>query len=95
VVGLLDSLVYFFLPWWTTVLTPDPNTDPNPDPDPDPNPNANPNASPNASPSPDPNQVLIRLVQGRPWLHRVAGRSLLVGDTPWVAQSLEAFTSKL
>ena len=39
-VGVLDSLVYFFLPLWTTVL--------------------------------------IRLVQGRPWLHRVAGRSLLV-----------------
>ena len=56
-VGVLDSLVYFLLPLWTTVL--------------------------------------LRLAQGRPWLHRVAGRSLLVGDTPWVAQSLEAFTSKL
>ena len=24
--------------------------------------------------------VLLRLVQGRPWLHRVAGRSVLIGD---------------
>jgi hypothetical protein len=39
--------------------------------------------------------VLIRLVQGRPWLHRVAGRSILIGDVPWVAQSAEAFASKL
>jgi len=39
--------------------------------------------------------VLLRLWQGRPWLHRVAGRSLLIGDVPWVAQSAEAFLSKL
>ena len=39
--------------------------------------------------------VLLRLCQGRPWHHRVAGRSLLVGDIPWVAQSLEAYVSKL
>ena len=39
--------------------------------------------------------VLIRLVQRRPWLHRVAGRSVLIGDVPWVAQSAEAFASKL
>ena len=39
--------------------------------------------------------VLIRLIQRRPWLHRVAGRSLLIGDIPWVAQSLEAFLSKM
>ena len=38
--------------------------------------------------------VVLRLVQGRPWLHRVAGRSLLIGDVPWVAQTLEAFVSK-
>ena len=37
---------------------------------------------------------LLRLVQRRPWHHRVAGRSLLIGDVPWVAQSLEAFVSK-
>ena len=34
--------------------------------------------------------MLLRLLQGRPLLHRVAGRSLLIGDVPWVAQSLEA-----
>ena len=39
--------------------------------------------------------VVIRLVQRRPWLHRVAGRSVLIGDVPWVAQSAEAFASKL
>jgi len=39
--------------------------------------------------------VLIRLVQGRPWLHRVAGRTLVVCDVPYVAQTLEAFASKL
>lgn len=37
---------------------------------------------------------LLRLIQGRPMLHRVAGRSLLIGDIPWVAQTLEAFVSK-
>ena len=39
--------------------------------------------------------VLVRLAQGRPWLHRVAGRSILIGDVPWVAQSIEAYVSKL
>ena len=38
--------------------------------------------------------ILLRLIQRRPWHHRVAGRSLLIGDIPWVAQSLEAFVSK-
>ena len=56
-VGVLDTLVYAFLPWWTTVL--------------------------------------IRLLQRRPWLHRVAGRTLVVCDVPYVAQTLEAFASKL
>jgi len=37
---------------------------------------------------------LLRVIQGRPLLHRVAGRSLLIGDIPWVAQTLEAFVSK-
>jgi hypothetical protein len=39
--------------------------------------------------------VVIRLAQGRPWLHRVAGRSVLIGDVPWVAQCVEQFASKL
>jgi ABC-type Zn2+ transport system substrate-binding protein/surface adhesin len=38
--------------------------------------------------------VLLRLIQRRPWLHRVAGRTILIGDIPWVAQSVEAFVSK-
>ena len=38
---------------------------------------------------------IIRLCQGRPWLHRVSGRSLLIGDIPWVSQSIEAYVSKL
>jgi hypothetical protein len=38
--------------------------------------------------------ILLRLVQRRPWLHRIAGRSLLIGDVPWVSQTLEAFVSK-
>jgi len=56
IVNVADSVIYAFLPWWTTVA--------------------------------------IRLVQQRPWLHRVAGRSILIGDVPWVAQSVEAFASK-
>ena len=39
--------------------------------------------------------VLLRLLQRRPWLHRVAGRSVLIGDIPWVAQAAEAFASKM
>ena len=38
---------------------------------------------------------LLRLVQRRHLLHRVAGRSILIGDIPWVAQSVEAYVSKL
>ena len=38
---------------------------------------------------------LLRAIQGRPMLHRVAGRSLLIGDIPFVAQSIEAYVSKL
>ena len=38
---------------------------------------------------------LLRLAQGRPWLHRVNGRSLLIGDIPWVSQTLEAYVSKM
>ena len=56
IVGVLDSLIYIFLPIWTAFL--------------------------------------LRFIQGRPMLHRVAGRSLLIGDVPWVAQTLEAFVSK-
>jgi len=39
--------------------------------------------------------LLLRLVQGRPLLHRMTGRSVVIGDVPWVAQSIEAYLSKL
>lgn len=39
--------------------------------------------------------VAVRLVQGRPWLHRVAGRVVLIADLPYVSQCAEAFLSKL
>ncbi|XP_075265540.1 uncharacterized protein LOC142357936 [Convolutriloba macropyga] len=38
---------------------------------------------------------LIRLVQRRPLMHRMAHRTVVIGDIPWVAQSIEAFLSKL
>ena len=57
VIRLLDSLIYIFLPWWTTTL--------------------------------------LRLLQGRPLLHRVAGRTVLIADIPYVAQAVEAYLSKL
>ena len=34
--------------------------------------------------------LLIRLVQRRPLLHRMTGRTVVIGDVPWVAQSAEA-----
>jgi hypothetical protein len=39
--------------------------------------------------------LLIVLVQGRHWLHRLGARSVVVGDVPWVAQAVEQFASKL
>ncbi|CAE7837945.1 unnamed protein product [Symbiodinium sp. CCMP2592] len=39
--------------------------------------------------------LMIRLVQRRPLLHRMGGRTLVIGDVPWVAQAAEAFLSKL
>ena len=39
--------------------------------------------------------LLLRLLQRRPLLHRMVGRSVLIGDCPWVAQCVEAFASKL
>ncbi|CAK9023116.1 unnamed protein product [Durusdinium trenchii] len=37
----------------------------------------------------------IRLLQCRPLLHRMTGRTVVIGDVPWVAQCVEAFLSKL
>ena len=39
--------------------------------------------------------LLLRVLQRRRLLHRIAGRSLVIADVPWVSQCLEAFLSKL
>lgn len=39
--------------------------------------------------------LLIRLLQGRTLLHRISTRTVVIADTPWVAQSAEAFLSKV
>lgn len=41
------------------------------------------------------NIIIIRLFQGRNLRHRMTGRSVVVGDIPWVAQSVDAFLSKI
>eukprot|EP00980_Cylindrotheca_fusiformis_P028298 scaffold22589_cov138-Cylindrotheca_fusiformis.AAC.61 len=41
------------------------------------------------------NITLIRLWQGRNLRHRMVGRTVVIGDIPWVAQSAEAFLSKI
>jgi hypothetical protein len=37
----------------------------------------------------------LRLVQGRNLLHRMVGRTVVIGDVPWVAQCADAFLSKI
>mmetsp|Transcript_53860 Transcript_53860/g.128012 ORF Transcript_53860/g.128012 Transcript_53860/m.128012 type:complete len:1454 (-) Transcript_53860:172-4533(-) len=39
--------------------------------------------------------LLLRIVQRRPLRHRMTARPIVIGDIPWVAQSLEAYVSKL
>ena len=39
--------------------------------------------------------VVLRVLQGRHWLHRLGARSVVIGDIPWVSQSVEQFASKL
>lgn len=39
--------------------------------------------------------ALLRVVQKRPLYHRMGGRTVVIGDVPWVAQSAEAFLSKV
>jgi hypothetical protein len=41
------------------------------------------------------NITILRVVQGRNLLHRMVGRTVVIGDIPWVAQSAEAFLSKV
>lgn len=39
--------------------------------------------------------LLLRAFTGRRFLHRMVGRSIVIGDIPWVAQCIEAYLSKL
>jgi len=41
------------------------------------------------------NVIILRVIQKRPLLHRMVGRTVVIGDIPWVAQSAEAFLSKI
>jgi hypothetical protein len=41
------------------------------------------------------NITIIRLCERRNLRHRMVGRTVVVGDCPWVAQSAEAFLSKI
>lgn len=41
------------------------------------------------------NVLLLRLLEGRNLRHRMVGRTVVIGDCPWVAQAAEAFLSKI
>lgn len=41
------------------------------------------------------NVTIIRYFQGRNLLHRMTGRTVVIGDIPWVAQCADAFLSKI
>ena len=41
------------------------------------------------------NIIILRLIQGRNLRHRMVGRTVVIGDIPWVAQAAEAFLSKI
>lgn len=41
------------------------------------------------------NILLLRLLQRRNLRHRMVGRTVVIGDIPWVAQAAEAFLSKV
>lgn len=41
------------------------------------------------------NIIILRLIQRRPLRHRMVGRTVVIGDIPWVAQAAEAFLSKI
>jgi len=41
------------------------------------------------------NITILRLLQGRNLLHRMVGRTVVIGDIPWVAQAGDAFLSKI
>ena len=44
---------------------------------------------------PQVNIIILRLIQGRNLRHRMVGRTVVIGDCPWVAQAAEAFLSKI
>lgn len=41
------------------------------------------------------NVLVLRIIQRRPLRHRMVGRTVVIGDIPWVAQAAEAFLSKI
>jgi len=41
------------------------------------------------------NIMILRFFEGRNLCHRMVGRTVVIGDIPWVAQSAEAFLGKL
>lgn len=41
------------------------------------------------------NILILRLVERRNLRHRMVGRTVAIGDIPWVAQAGEAFLSKV
>ncbi|KAI2495035.1 hypothetical protein MHU86_19467 [Fragilaria crotonensis] len=41
------------------------------------------------------NVTILRLVQGRNLRHRMVGRTVVIGDIPWVSQAADAFLSKI
>ncbi len=41
------------------------------------------------------NVIILRVIQKRPLRHRMVGRTVVIGDIPWVAQAAEAFLSKI
>ena len=44
---------------------------------------------------PQVNIIILRLIQKRNLRHRMVGRTVIIGDIPWVAQAADAFFSKL
>jgi hypothetical protein len=41
------------------------------------------------------NITILRLIERRNIRHRMVGRTVVIGDCPWVAQSADAFLSKI
>jgi hypothetical protein len=41
------------------------------------------------------NITILRLLQGRNLRHRMVGRTVVIGDCPWVSQAADAFLSKI